>query len=341
VVGGDWDALNDAFESYDFYQSFRRHVAESVPWQQLPFYERLLSEKSPASPEGRASYQQRLDRKCQEWDAIFQDIKLNGYAAGVGDAVEGDEYIQVNIGRHGDLMLSEGGHRLTFAKVLELESVPVRVTVRHAEWVRFKRDLVAWAKREWGDGVYASLPHIDLQRIPFRLSEATWDLVKQGLDSRGGTALDLRARFGYFCVKLEELGFACTAVESETPDLAFLSRVRRCCNKSFTIVDEPLISYSRKSDRLVFDVVLAFDVAHRFLKTRASYADLTEILRRLEARELYLQAHLQGEPEMRGAYANLAPEELVQMVLDATSLERSQLLGTSDDGRPIYRLSRA
>lgn len=341
VVGGDWDALDDPFESYDFYQSFKRHVAENVPWQKLPFYERLLSEKGPASPEGRASYQQRLDRKCQEWDAIFQDIKLNGFAAGVGDAMEGDEYIQVNVGRHGDLMLSEGGHRLTFAKVLELESIPVRVTVRHAEWVRFKRGFTAWAKREWSEGAYVSLPHIDLQRIPFRFSEATWELVKQGLGLRGGTALDLRARFGYFCVKLEELGFVCTAVESEAPDSAFLRQVRRCCNKSFATVDEPLISYARKSDRLAFDVVLAFDVAHRFLKTRASYADLTEILCRLDARELYLQAHLRDEPEMRDAYANLAPEELVQMVSDATSLERSQLLGTDDDGRPIYRLSRA
>ena len=89
---------------------------------------------------------QELDARCDYLDRVFMDIKRNGYRSqvelnerrrGIGLRYREDE-IAVNIGRQGDLLFNSGRHRLTFAKIAGIPRIPVKISVRHTEWEKFK-----------------------------------------------------------------------------------------------------------------------------------------------------------------------------------------------------------
>jgi hypothetical protein len=49
--------------------------------------------------------------------------------------------VAVDIGRDGELLYFDGKHRLSIAKLLDVESIPIRVVVRHREWQELRDDV--------------------------------------------------------------------------------------------------------------------------------------------------------------------------------------------------------
>ncbi len=118
-----------------------------------------------------------------------------------------------------------------------------------------------------------------------------------------------------------------------------MKRLREIGNKKFEIINRSIFEYHEKTD---FDVVLALNVWHHFLKRKEPYLQLMELLKRLEMRELYLQPHEHSNPQMRGAYRNYHPGEFVDFVLRSSNLSRAELISEEGSpGRPIYKLSRS
>ena len=85
-------------------------------------------------------------QRCHEIDDLHHKIKQEGYKTqkelGTYDSKLdqlGNE-IQVDVGRDGSLLFVEGRHRLSIAKILDIDEVPVIIVCRHKGWVERLED---------------------------------------------------------------------------------------------------------------------------------------------------------------------------------------------------------
>ena len=184
--------------------------------------------------------------------------------------------------------------------------------------------------------MYQPFTHPDLQDIPSYYDSFRIDLIKKNLSIKKGTVLDIGAQLGYFCHRFEEEGFDCYAVESDPVNIYLLRKLKKIEKRRFRIIPQSIFDYNKGSN-LSFDIVLALNIFHHFLKTRKSYEELTVLLKRIKTKEMFFQAHKYDEPQMRGAYKNLHPHEFADFILKYTNLTNYKLIGETKDNRKIYK----
>ena len=226
-------------------------------------------------------------RRFRYIETLFHKIQQEGYKSqknlylegNVQDPLEAEEEVTVSIGRFGDLLFSDGAHRLAIAKLLGIPNIPVKITVRHPEWIKFRDELLLYA-RDGGvtkDGtLYQPITHPDLSDLPASHgSEDRFQLIKNNSMVSHGRLLDIGANLGYFCHRFEEMGLDCYAVENHPPTLYFLKRLARAENRRFKIITESVFN-SSEIRTYHFDIVLALNIFHHFLKTQADYEKLVD-----------------------------------------------------------------
>lgn len=344
VIGGNWDRLERKFNEIDFYVSYEKRAMEGSDWAELPYYQRVLSEIETGVQKWGCKNRRDLDLRCLALDELFKDIKKNGYMSqsrlgrerGQDRLLHYEDEIAVNIGRHGDLLFNNGRHRLTFAKLCGVEKVPVKITVRHAEWEAFKREIELYAEKHNGR-VYAPLTHIDLQRIPSHYGDERFNIIKGNMRKGSNTLLDIGAHWGYFCNRFECEGLQCTAVENEEESLFFLQRLKRAENRRFAVIPKSILALDSKMP-LKYDIVLALAVFHHFLKMENSFRRFKCFLESLDVKEMFFEPHLFREPQMKNAFVNFNPEEFIDFITSNSCLKNYRLIGKCEDERPIYRL---
>lgn len=148
IIGGDWDRLEKKFEDLDVYIAFKQVCLEGKDWSETVFYQRVLDELNRGHILWGCKDQSDLDQRCQDLESLFHRIKRGGYKSQrelllsqkVSDPLQAEEEVTVNIGRDGDLLFSDGAHRLAIAKLLGIQKIPVKIAVRHPEWVRFRKN---------------------------------------------------------------------------------------------------------------------------------------------------------------------------------------------------------
>jgi hypothetical protein len=126
VRGGAWDRPSVPFAELSEYRLFEQHFLEGVPWTDTDFVDRHRR-----SPDSTWS-ERKLVNKLERFDRLYETIEREGYRSQRELGGHPLEEIVVYQGRNGELRWHENGrHRLAIAKLLELESVPVLITVRH------------------------------------------------------------------------------------------------------------------------------------------------------------------------------------------------------------------
>ncbi|MBM3156038.1 MAG: hypothetical protein FJ004_01980 [Chloroflexi bacterium] len=344
VVGGDWDKLVLKFEDLDIYRSFMERSSTGEPWSELPYYRSTLAAIESGVPLWNCKTREDLDRRCVMLDSLLYEIKTKGYKTQLVlekekcRILDPEDEITVNIGRHGDLLFSNGRHRLSCAKIAGVRSVPVKITVRHAEWEEFKRQIYSYVERNKG-AVYAPLTHIDLQSIPSHHSHQRFEIIRNNIGQGSQTLLDIGAHWGYFCHKFEEEGYKCFAVEQDGEHLYFMRKLRRAENKEFAIISDSILDMGEKGS-LEYDVVLALAIFHHFLKTERLFNKLKTLLGNLHCNEVFFLPHAYNDPQMAGAFVNFTPEQFVQFILENSRLTEYKLIGHCEGGRPLYKLWR-
>jgi hypothetical protein len=344
VLDGDWDKLERKFNEMDIYRSYEERARKGTRWEDLPYYQRVLGQIEKGIKKWDCRNKQDLDARCARLDKIFNDMKQNGYKSrellkkeqGKDSLFDSDDEIAVNIGRDGDLIFNNGRHRLALAKIAGVKSVPVTITVRHKLWEDFKREIEVNVDKR--GRLYAALSHIDLKNIPAHYGDERFEMIKKNMGKGHHTLLDIGADCGFFCHRFEEEGFDCTAVEMEPLTVYFLNKLRRAENKSFKVVPESVLTWS-KGKTLKYDVVLALNIFHHFLKERQTFEDLKNLLRSLDTNEMYFEPHLYNEKQMEGAFINYTPEEFVGFVIENSCLKNHKFIGTCE-GRQVYKLWR-
>lgn len=149
VLGGGWDLLKVPFEGTYVYRGLFARFAEGKPWEETEYYSVVRdADHRPDDP---------LDYLCQ-YDEMFADMKENGFR-------DGNEVV-AHVGRDGEYIRFNGFHRVSMAKILGLDSVPVDVSLRHRRWQEV-RDAVARAESpsELPDDLREHIDHPDLRDL--------------------------------------------------------------------------------------------------------------------------------------------------------------------------------
>lgn len=173
IYGGDWDRSTERFTDRTIYRSFEAHFEDGVPWAETEFYGEIRSRIEAGETLWECATPAEFDQRCADLDALYETIARDGVrsqaelAADPGDdpvakerparirGIEDD--IAVHVGRNGDLLFADGRNRLAIAKLLDVDTIPVRIVVRHERWQAF-RDAVAEGRVD--PGTYAEHPDI-------------------------------------------------------------------------------------------------------------------------------------------------------------------------------------
>jgi len=176
VVGGTWDKQYSektlpfqgkldgfrtieiiALENYEFYNSVATHFEQDVPWEQTPIYEYFFSQVESKNDSRRYGTPQKIERQLRHLDELYEDMAELGYLRQKQLINQSSESpfvrrstphpnhheVVISIGRDGTMFLTDGRHRFTVARILDIPEIPVRVLVRHTKWQEMRERIAA------------------------------------------------------------------------------------------------------------------------------------------------------------------------------------------------------
>jgi len=150
ILEGDWDRCTKSWDNHLIYQSFIDVYCNGKDWVETEWVKAALQRIDAGySSYGYTSKEEFLDNRIPYLEQLYDSLNENGYLR--QNKVEKDyrtggffHEIGVNIGRNGEIIYNNrsGQNRLSFAKLLGLDQVPVIVIVRHEAWQK-KRSRIA------------------------------------------------------------------------------------------------------------------------------------------------------------------------------------------------------
>lgn len=152
------------FSNYGLYRAIEDHIVNQKPWTDTSYYAVKIEQ---------GVSEEELECERRETVKLYHKIKEEGYKlqeelSEVEKEKGPPEYdeIRINIGRNGQLILDDCRHRLSIARILDLETVPVRILVRHAKWQKIRNKVTSVQKMSNLDGDRPPLfSHPDLENI--------------------------------------------------------------------------------------------------------------------------------------------------------------------------------
>lgn len=181
VKQNHWEDSTELIDEYDMYQAFIDRFENQIQWEETSFFERVVDIIKSGREKWGCSSEEKFLQRCHELDALYEDMKENGYKTqrellktDVDTPLENtrkNKYapelheVVVNIGSDGELYLHDGRNRFLVARILGIESIPVRVKARHEEWQKIRDSIVEQ------DAAYPEdidIDHPDLRELRFR-----------------------------------------------------------------------------------------------------------------------------------------------------------------------------
>jgi hypothetical protein len=336
VRGGNWDTLDQRIENLEACLAICEAFTGEKPIENSNFFQKMMT--------GFESGESFLGcRDKQSFLSQWQEL-LNLFAnrEAINEVVMEKylskwEPVQIDIGRHGDLLLSHGDLSLIIAKLFDLQTVPVTIRTRHTKWVIFRKrfqDLVTTV----GSKAYQPPLHPDLMYIPAEQScVERYEIIKRNLSFTDGNLLELGANAGFFSIKFENDGFNCVAVESFPGFVFCLRGQRRSLNKTFKIIP---VSFLDRKDILdqEFNVVLALNVLSHLTVHKDDFEKLNYFLENLKCKEMFFEPYSPTDPQMKNAYVNMNEDEFADYVREKLRLSRVDLIGRASDKRRLYKI---
>jgi hypothetical protein len=167
VLSGEWDRDIIKFVDMDVYHACVEHFIDEKSWCDTDYYKRLCRSVSAGRKRwGRT--REDVDEKMKRLDDLYRSVKDKGYLSRTQlnnnrrQTFESDDEIAIRIGRHGQLLFEDGRHRLAIAKLLGIEKIPVKVTIRHAIWYDYLAGISSHTKSN--KGLLNVAGHPDLQK---------------------------------------------------------------------------------------------------------------------------------------------------------------------------------
>ena len=348
IIDGDWDQSTAKFEDRAIYQAIKQRFKEGKKWEDTDYYQKLMNKKNNGII--RKDYnKEKYDEKFRKLELLYYEIKRNGYKlkrelpSSKRWFVKFDvqtilDDISVDIGRDGQLLIVHGKHRLSMAKLLDISKIPIIIIKRHKKWMEFRQNLIFFFRNHQNNKFHQVLTHPDLQNIPFKQGEIPFDIIRENISISKGTFLDIGANLGYFCHKFEDEGFLCFAAEENQIFLYLLKKLKSVENKKFKIIPGSIFNF-KKNQEIPFDVVLALNIFHKFLRKRDKYFELVKFLNRLKVKELIFGAHNPRDFRNKNYYRNYTPDQFVNFIIDNSCLNKAKFIGKTKTGRSLYKFT--
>ena len=152
VLGGDWDRVAKPFQETDLFQALHERFVLGRAWEETRYYRDKLARIEAGIPLFGCRTEEDFRERLAFVDELYQWIAEFGYKTHreLGPPHQPSDEITVGIGRDGRLIAFSSGriggrHRLAIAQLQDVPRVPVRVLVRHEEWVELKQAIAAMA----------------------------------------------------------------------------------------------------------------------------------------------------------------------------------------------------
>lgn len=333
VLAGDWDLdVQDFDTSVTFSAGLIENKIHNIPWKDTTYYKDVsLSLESGESRFGCnsiADFECRLDKI----DTLYKDILKHGW-----QQEPGSDYVSINVGRDGTLIFNDGRHRLAIAKFLKIKKIPVKIAVRHRDWAVFKNEIKSYAQVHYGGKVYNLLEHPDLQEFECTQHDDRLSFMISKLPVEAKTVLDIGSHWGFFCGELEKLGYHCTAVEGDIQNYYFLEKLRVANGHKFEVINQSIFDFLESPKH--FDLVLALNIFHHFLKSEELFNKFKKMLNALSMKTMLLQTHSPAEPQMQGSYVNFSGYQFAEFIVNNSCLKNVELIHEYPNGRVIFKIS--
>lgn len=173
VKSGDWDKnLKDFVNTSTTYRSFQQRFENDIDWEDTELYSTAMGNVRSGETWKTCDSEDEIIDRLHSYDELYNRIKEEGYKTQrqlrsetlSTDPLQDKRHhppefseITIDIGRDGELIWYSGTHRLSIARILGLETVPVRVRVRHEKWQRYRDEV-------WNDPSMDASWHPDLQQ---------------------------------------------------------------------------------------------------------------------------------------------------------------------------------
>ncbi len=150
VEAGDWDRdLRNYTNESETYQTFIQRFEKGLDWSETTRYQIALNKIEYGGSWKGCSSETELRDRFERYDELYENVQKHGilpqrelqshesFIKELQDKQHHPEEfseITVDIGRNGEYIWRCGSHRLSIAKILNLESIPVRICRRHVKW---------------------------------------------------------------------------------------------------------------------------------------------------------------------------------------------------------------
>jgi len=174
----NWDLPGNLikFEERQSYKGYYQHFIEGKKWPETKFYQSVLDQMERGMFKWGCSSEKEFIERCRQLDELYKDMKSNGFRTqkllGNGEKLthrgirEVKDEISIAIGRDGNLIHCDGQNRLAIAKILNLNQIPIKIYQRHKKWMKFRKKLFHYVKKEMNGRALEPLLHPDLVDIP-------------------------------------------------------------------------------------------------------------------------------------------------------------------------------
>lgn len=322
----NWDSSENliAIQDTKEYALLENHFINKVKWREDDVYNDFLKVLSNDQQVAGCSNEIEFSRFLDSLDKSFQNFVYKKHI----------QRIKVGIDRNGNFVLFDKLFVLSHLKLLDIKNIPVIVVIRHPLWDKFSSEFLKF--RSIHGELYQPLIHPDL-RFKSSYTDQRFLIIKENLTIKSGTLLDIGANLGYFCHKFEDLGFDCYAVEIRPSNVHYMKKLRDIEGKKFKIINKSIFDLTEKLD---YEIVIAFNIFHHFLREKDLYQKLISFLTQLKVKVMYFQPHNPSEELMRNAYVNFDNEQFVRFIIKNSCLNKFELITKQIDGRnrPIYKI---
>ena len=174
-MGGDWDqdTINLTKDNL-LYESLVDRFEHGLTWEETQFYQEQLERLNRGEcTYGGSSTPEGLRSRYEEIDDIYKSMRRHGYISNQeliqNPSKEALNEVEVYIARDGEILFgNEGTHRIRLAKLLDLDSVAVRIIVRHTLWQEKRSRLINEDVSPTDLGIDADHPDLVEETTTFR-----------------------------------------------------------------------------------------------------------------------------------------------------------------------------